>query len=318
MLDRRQKTLLLSIFVLIAANADAAVTAILHEGVTLFKAGKYQKNARLIDLAKADLSYATKTENIQGLLDLAAQENRIDAIQQIQLSRRYASVAQGDARLLTCLKLTKCDPEQLINNIDKSELHSEIALRQIGNSAPPVDHAVGDVTENVMTYYFTSSDWKQIQGQIGRQGIDGLYVKYADNGAIKDVLVVESKYKGSQLGQTKNGTQMSELWVRQNIQRLKAKFPENKDYPQIEKFIESGSYRALLWKMNVENNTLKIELNKIKSKGGEIITMTETDSDLSQPFNKAINVVNPKNKFEENLVNFYKKQLDFYGPKLSE
>lgn len=306
------RSLLLALLALMITDAYGAVTSLAREGKTLFQAGKYQKVARLSTIGKADLAYATKAENVQGLLDLAAQENRIDAIQQIQLSRRYSSEIKGDEKLLVCLKVSHCKPENFIKTINLSELHADIAIRQPGYNQVQVNHAVGEVTESLMAHYFKISGWTQIQGQIGRQGIDGLFVKL-DGDVIKDVLVVESKYSGSKLGMTNHGTQMSETWVRKKLFDLRAKYPDEKAYQDIEKFVDAGTYRAMIWNMNVENNSLKISLDKVKSKGADVVRVPASGSE-SRPLENEIKLTAPINDFEKNLVSHYNKELLSYGP----
>lgn len=46
----------------------------------------------------------------------------------------------------------------------------------------------GVSTECVMHHFYTNSEWIQTEGEIGRNGIDGLYYKRKNN-MIKEVLV---------------------------------------------------------------------------------------------------------------------------------
>lgn len=73
----------------------------------------------------------------------------------------------------------------------------------------------GASAECVMHKFYTNSGWIQVEGEIGRNGIDGLYYK-KKNGVIKDVLVAESKWNTSRLGHSgknKAVKQMSQEWV---------------------------------------------------------------------------------------------------------
>jgi len=76
----------------------------------------------------------------------------------------------------------------------------------------------------MMVRYFEHSGWTRIDGQVGRTGFDGLFVKYED-GVIKDVLIAESKYNTSTLQSTNFGVQMSEEWIRRKMVEIKARFP---------------------------------------------------------------------------------------------
>ena len=59
----------------------------------------------------------------------------------------------------------------------------------------------GYSTECVKHNFYTSAGWIQIEGEIGRNGIDGLYYK-KKNGVIREVLVAESKWSKSKLGRS--------------------------------------------------------------------------------------------------------------------
>ena len=72
------KAILLVCFGLMSLSAYGASTALLEPLEFMFRAGKYVKPARLTTLAVKDLSYASKADNVAGLLELASAENRID------------------------------------------------------------------------------------------------------------------------------------------------------------------------------------------------------------------------------------------------
>ena len=59
----------------------------------------------------------------------------------------------------------------------------------------------GYATECVMRKFYTNTGWVQIEGEVGRNGIDGLYYK-KKNGVIREVLVAESKWNTSRLGRS--------------------------------------------------------------------------------------------------------------------
>lgn len=309
------KLLILSIFLTISTITHGGYVSATRDVTAVFKAGKYQKIVRLGTLGAKDLTYASKAENIQGLLDIALQENRVDAVQMLQYERLYSSQKDGDQLLLLCLKAARCQPDKFVEIINTSKLHSEIVIRQPELGSVLANHAVGEITENLMIRYFESSGWKKIPSQIGRQGIDGLFVKM-ENGIIKDVLVVESKYNTSILQQTNHGTQMSDQWVRRKMYELNAKFPDDATYKTIEKFVDAGSYRAILWNIKADESSLKVSLRKVKSKDGNITDSTVAgteDEILAAPFENDIKIESPKNKFEDNFVGWYKNEIARYN-----
>ena len=284
-------------------------------GTLMFKAGSYVKAGRLATLSAKDLRNASKVENINGLLELAEMENRIDPIQMMQLSRRFGSVVNGDRMLLACLQNAKCKPDIFIQVTNKSRLHAEVVIRNPGLGLVQVNQAVGTLTENLMIRYFEHSGWTRIEGQVGRTGIDGLFVKYED-GVIKDVLIAESKYNTSLLQPTNFGVQMSEEWIRRKMVELMARFPNDGIYLKIDPFIEAGIYRTVLWNLKIEEDALKIGISKVKGKGGTVVIADAKGTDiesLSSPFTNSIKLKAPRNKFEEQVLSWYSDELSAIG-----
>lgn len=176
----------------------------------------------------------------------------------------------------------------------------------------------GYATECVMDYFYKSSKWSKIEGEVGRNGIDGLYIK-SKNSIIKDVLVAESKWNTSRLvksSKNKLTKQMSQKWVLRTLDRLK-KFGEIKDYATIRKFVEHNQYRARLFKLlPIGNDSIQIKLYKIKNKGLNAYDI------FSERNLKPIVLSAPKNSFEENIVQSYnycrREGLDKYLSDLTD
>lgn len=81
----------------------------------------------------------------------------------------------------------------------------------------PVKGQVGeDLMEQVVTNQFLSETggWVSCPPRSSPQGLDGLYVRANSNGQLRPPLVVEAKYGSSKLGQTADGRQMSDAWIR--------------------------------------------------------------------------------------------------------
>ena len=129
-----------------------------------------------------------------------------------------------------------------------SILHARtLAYKQITGRLNIVN---GYAAECVMHSFFAQSGWKRVEGEVGRNGIDGLYYK-AKNGRIIEVLVAESKWNKSRLGHSgKNRLlrQMSQEWVLKTLERLK-KYRPNEAYSAIERLIRQGQYRARLFRL---------------------------------------------------------------------
>jgi hypothetical protein len=176
----------------------------------------------------------------------------------------------------------------------------------------------GASAECVMHQFYTQSGWVQVEGAIGRNGIDGLYYK-KKNGVIKDVLVAESKWNTSRLGKSgknKAVKQMSQEWVLRSMNKLIKKMP-SKTYTTLKRFIENNQYRARLFRLKPKRgNTIEISIYKIKNKG--LKAFNEIKDTQLPP----ININAPKNSFEQRMVKAYNacrsQQLHKYLSVLSE
>ena len=159
----------------------------------------------------------------------------------------------------------------------------------------------GYAAECVMDYFYTNSKWTKIEGEVGRNGIDGLYIK-KQNGIVRDVLVAESKWNTSQLGRSgknKLTKQMSQKWVLKTVERLQ-KFGTIDDFETIKRFIQNNQYRARLFKLlPVGSDSIQIKLYKIKNKGFNTYDIFP-ERDL-----EAIVLAKPKNSFQKDIVKAY-------------
>jgi len=159
----------------------------------------------------------------------------------------------------------------------------------------------GASAECVMHKFYTNSGWIQIEGEIGRNGIDGLYYKKKNN-TIKEVLVSESKWNTSRLGfsgKNKTVKQMSKEWVLRTMNKLIKKSP-TMPYDTLKRFIEANQYRARLFKLKpLTNNQIQITIYKIKNKGLKAFDEIR-DTQL-----KPININSPKSNFEKQMIQAY-------------
>jgi hypothetical protein len=170
----------------------------------------------------------------------------------------------------------------------------------------------GASAECVMHYFYTSTGWTKIEGEIGRNGIDGLYYKI-ENNIIKDVLVAESKWNTSRLGKSgKNKTikQMSQEWIIKTLDKLLKK-DSSKIYKTIKTFIDNNQYRARIFRLKPKgDDKLQITIYKVKNKNTKAFDEFK-DSNL-----KEIDINKPRNSFEKNIIKAYNscriKQLHKY------
>jgi len=91
----------------------------------------------------------------------------------------------------------------------------------------------GNISENIMDQFFLKDGWHRVIPSLNNNGIDGLYLKYKNDSPV-DMIVSESKYGTSKLGNTSHGKQMSPTWIKNNISNLKKDFLEIKFDPNID------------------------------------------------------------------------------------
>ena len=176
----------------------------------------------------------------------------------------------------------------------------------------------GYSSECMMHQFYTSTGWIKIEGEIGRNGIDGLYYK-KKNGQIREVLVAESKWNTSKLGRSgknKLVKQMSKAWVLRTMGKLQKHKPLP-EYSSIKRLIDNDQYRARLFKViPVGKESIRIDIYTLKNKGQHTF-----DTFVERKLNP-INLKTPKNSFEKNMVKAYNscrtEALNKYFPMLKK
>ena len=176
----------------------------------------------------------------------------------------------------------------------------------------------GNSSECLMHEFYTNSGWINIEGEVGRNGIDGLYYK-VQNGTIKEVLVSESKWNKSRLGRSgKNKLikQMSKRWIIRVLNRLQ-KYRPLPEYSTIQKFIENNQYRARLFKVfPKDKDKIQIVIYRLKNKGDNEFDKIKVNK------LKPISIETQKNTFEIAMIKAYKKckkeAINKYFPSIEE
>lgn len=86
-------------------------------------------------------------------------------------------------------------------------------------------HVRGSVGERHMHTYISRNlrtEWgvRHVPIELGRQGIDGVYVRYGPDGYPNSLVVSEAKFGSSQLGITKDGVQLSKEWTSRRLAKI--------------------------------------------------------------------------------------------------
>ncbi|GAB6060010.1 hypothetical protein [Desulfonatronum parangueonense] len=182
-------------------------------------------------------------------------------------------------------------------------------------------HVLGDSAEGLMQDYFKAGGWQSKQGQVGRQGIDGLFVK-VENGVVRDVMMVESKYGKSRLGGNLicGGQQMSQSWLNCKLDDLikqaqrRGNSPEQiRQYEQIKRHVGNNNYRGRLWNANVVNGKLSVDVQDVKSKGESVDLRRLSGGEryrIQSQGNTLIDLKTPQNSFQQRIADSYFTNLD--------
>lgn len=209
-------------------------------------------------------------DRIRRLLELAQSRNDISIADMARLGAAYRTLGDDASSLLAHCLNTTCNHAYFVVNQQRSSLHRRMSWELPHLSPSAINHKVGELNERVMNIYYTSTGWRQIPGEVGRSGIDGLFVKYRRDGGIREVLVSESKYNFSQLGNTQSGRQMSQQWTLRKIDNL---FEANRDpvYLEVRRLVEQGNYRSILWRLMPsadKNSVFVIQRQRVRDDGG--------------------------------------------------
>lgn len=274
------------------------------------------QSKKIKNVSSTHLRGQSRQKNVDALFDAAVKENRVSSAQRVRYSSRFKKMNMGDEVLLTCLKRPKCDLGNTLKLLEgKSELHKKVYIQSPTENIQQLNKKVGNITESIMHKGYEASGWERIPSEIGGKGIDGMYVKRNRQNNIVDVLFAESKYGSSPLGETRAGRQMSHIWIKENVLKNIEKNPGNEDYQTIKKFVDARSYRAQVFNMSVKDNKMNINVSRVHSKDGNVkLELLNKNEDAVQSFsrNQVIDIFNPSNSYQKNLVETLNDSIKHY------
>ena len=176
----------------------------------------------------------------------------------------------------------------------------------------------GNVTENFMHDYFKKSGWKQIPGEIGSNGIDGLYIKKNKSGVIIDVMCAESKFNKSTLGTINKGMtkQMSKKWCLSKLDNLikNGDIALKKDYKVIRERVRNNNIKKRLFKV-LQNSSGKytVQVKNILDDGFHNVKVTNLVGNQNYKINnKEINTNYAKDTQSKNFKKFIKEETFYF------
>jgi len=176
----------------------------------------------------------------------------------------------------------------------------------------------GNVSENFMHDYFKKSGWKQLSGEIGSNGIDGLYIKKNRSGVIIDVMCAESKFNKSTLGTINKGLtkQMSKKWCLSKLDNLikNGDSALKKDYKIIRERVKNNNVKKRLFKV-LQNSSGKytVQVKNIVDDGLHNVKVKNLIGSQNYKINnKEINTNYAKNSESKNFKNLIKQETSYF------
>lgn len=258
----------------------------------------------------------TNAMKTRHLLSVAQSRGDVSAVQMVQLGKVYRVLGNEAPRLLAkCLNAPGCRHSEFLVNQRRSYFHRQFSEAMPHLSPSAINHKVGELNERVMNRYYTSSGWRQLPGEVGRNGIDGLFVKYRRDGSVKDVLVSESKYNFSPLGNTQHGKQMSKQWTLKKLDDL-YKSTGNPRYMEIRRLVEQDKYRNILWRLVPStdgSSVVTIQRQRITDRSGVLARENIRGGHrmmVDRVANQAIDTLQPGNAFQSGIARSIRQEFD--------
>lgn len=256
------------------------------------------------------------SNDLRQLLSLAQSRGDLSLTQVTRLGAAYRLVGDDAPNMLArCLNSPECDHQSFIVTQQRSSLHRLMSWQLPHLSPTAVNHKVGELNERVMNAYYTSSGWRQLPGEVGRNGIDGLFVKYRRDGSIRDVLVSESKYNFSPLGNTQHGRQMSQQWTLRKIDNL-YRTTRDPRYLEVRRFVEQGAHRNILWRLmpsTDSNSAFIVQRQRVRDESG-ILAFVDIRGGhrmlVDRAVNQTIDIAQPANAFQSTMARHIQSAFD--------
>lgn len=256
------------------------------------------------------------SNDLRQLLTLAQARGNISLTDVTRLGAAYRAVGdRGPTLLARCLNSPGCDHNAFIVSQQRSSLHRMLSFQLPHLSPTAINHKVGGLNERVMNAYYTSSGWRQLPGEVGRNGIDGLFVKYRRDGSIRDVLVSESKYNFSPLGNTQHGRQMSQQWTLKKIDNLYSS-TEDPRYLEVRRVVAQGTHRSILWRLMPsadDSSAFIIQRQRVRDEAG-LLAFDDIRGGhrmlVDRAANQTIDIAQPSNAFHATMTSHIQSAFD--------
>ncbi len=160
----------------------------------------------------------------------------------------------------------------------------------------------GAVSEHISSSMYKKNGYSQINAEVGRNGVDGLFIKKDSTGKIKTVVFSEVKHGDAKLGwiqdpkdKTKRIKQMSKEW---KIIKLDEKIASLRKLPNSEKAIKELNEIKKI----VEKGIDKSQITRINNLGGDKYSITVNELNQDGTIGKQL-----KHKLNDNIIDLNKQ-----------
>lgn len=286
-----------------------SIKLVLSDSRLLNYAQRYQYQQLARDVQYTVPRFGDASSKMAHILSSAEARGDISLFEFTRLGAMYRNFGNDAPRLLVrCLNVPRCDHQSFVTNQQRSIFHRQLSWAMPHLSPSAINHKVGELNERVMNNYYKESGWKQLPGEVGRNGIDGLFVKQRRDGSIRDVLISESKFNLSPLGYTNHGRQASQEWTLKKLDEVYRATGDPR-YLEVRQFVERGMHRNILWRMRpVESGdgiVVEIQRQLIREEGGSL-TFEEVRGGyrmlVDRVYNQTINFSQVQNAYQTRIV----------------
>lgn len=131
----------------------------------------------------------------------------------------------------------------------------DVALARSVLYSPHVRGSFGEShMHRYLAQYLKEKNLRHVPVRLGRQGIDGIYVKYMPDGTPNSLIVSEAKYGSSSLKMTKTGIQLGKTWSNVRLEKI------GNEYLQIAKTINNKNMVVGKIPQQIETHRLQVNL----------------------------------------------------------
>ncbi|MCF6253376.1 MAG: hypothetical protein L3J38_01350 [Thiomicrorhabdus sp.] len=286
----------------------------------------------LLKIKPIAFSQYSKNEQVIFLIERARQRGRVSSVRSLWAQKKFTERAGGEKVLQSCLRDLGCKLENILKKVEefkaktgvfpsaqitqmiaKDDLYYQLAMKAPSATATQLKLKAGQVAEALMDKNFHKAGWVKLEGEVGRNGFDGLYVKLDKNKNVKKNMIVESKYGEAMLKNTVDGSrQMSKQWSLKKVDALIKKYPDNLMYKEVREYILKDETKYRIYRLRAKNNKLYQTIEKITPQEKTVSISKLSGNERYQANyteNLEIDLTIPLGGYQKRMVSSYTSQI---------